>query len=78
MKIKFNLTHVDAEGERNHVGHFNDCAHFTHGIRAWWTGDLVIQSDRGARGRTMIWLLWLIIAGLLVYLCYALIYPEKF
>ncbi|MFD1888040.1 MULTISPECIES: K(+)-transporting ATPase subunit F [Paenibacillus] len=26
----------------------------------------------------MIWLLWLIIAGLLVYLCYALIYPEKF
>ncbi|ANF96823.1 MULTISPECIES: K(+)-transporting ATPase subunit F [Paenibacillus] len=26
----------------------------------------------------MTWLLWIIIAGLLVYLCYALIYPEKF
>ncbi|WP_416235435.1 K(+)-transporting ATPase subunit F [Paenibacillus campi] len=26
----------------------------------------------------MIWLLWLIIASLLIYLCYALIYPEKF
>ncbi|WP_081604057.1 K(+)-transporting ATPase subunit F [Paenibacillus shenyangensis] len=26
----------------------------------------------------MTWLLWIIITGLLVYLCYALIYPEKF
>ncbi|MEW4369572.1 K(+)-transporting ATPase subunit F [Paenibacillus sp. WLX1005] len=26
----------------------------------------------------MTWLLWIIIAGVLLYLCYALIYPEKF
>ncbi len=72
------MMHVHAEGETNHVRRINDCADFTHCIRAWWTGKLVIQSDWGARERTMIWLLWLIIAGLLVYLCYALIYPEKF
>ncbi|CAJ1315276.1 MULTISPECIES: K(+)-transporting ATPase subunit F [Paenibacillus] len=26
----------------------------------------------------MTWLLWIIIGGLTIYLCYALIYPEKF
>lgn len=39
---------------------------------------MVVQSDRGKRERTMTWLLWIIIAGVLLYLCYALIYPEKF